>query len=151
MTDIVYDRFLSGVYKGHYDLGSDCYMMLVTGATGAGSKADYDSVADVTNEIASNVSYINAAGTGLTSLAILSDGHLTAGNTSITGYWDAADVTFASSTITATGAIFYYSGGVDPTGKLLINYLDFGSEKTSTNGDFTVQFSASGILTLYHC
>lgn len=54
-----------------------------------------------------------------------------------TAYTDFSDVTWSSSTITCRGALIYnetYTG--DPA----VCVLDFGSDKTSTAGDFTVQF-----------
>ncbi len=54
-----------------------------------------------------------------------------------TAFTDFADTTWSSSTITARGAIIYNdSAAGDPA----VVILDFGSDKTSTNGDFTVVF-----------
>ena len=57
-----------------------------------------------------------------------------------TGFTDFADLTFSSSTITARGALIYNdSASGDPS----IVVLDFGSDKSSSSGDFTVQFPAA--------
>ena len=53
-----------------------------------------------------------------------------------TAFLDFADTTWSSATITARGALIYKSGGGNPA----VAVLDFGSDKTSTNGDFTVVF-----------
>ncbi len=54
-----------------------------------------------------------------------------------TAFTDFADLTFSSSSITARGAlIFNDSASGDPS----VCALDFGADKTSTNGDFTIQF-----------
>ena len=54
-----------------------------------------------------------------------------------TAYLDFADVTWTSSTITARGALIYLAdGATNPA----VAVLDFGSDKTSTSGDFTIQF-----------
>lgn len=54
-----------------------------------------------------------------------------------TAYLDFSDVTWTSSTITARGALIYLAdGATNPA----IAVLDFGTDKTSTAGDFTVQF-----------
>ena len=56
---------------------------------------------------------------------------------STTAFTDFADVTFSSSSITARGAlIFNDSASGDPT----VCVLDFGADKSSTSGDFTIQF-----------
>lgn len=54
-----------------------------------------------------------------------------------TAYLDFADTTWSTATITARGALIYLAdGGTNPA----VAVLDFGSDKTSTSGDFTVQF-----------
>jgi|TARA_B110000908_G_C10250667_1_gene451831 hypothetical protein len=54
-----------------------------------------------------------------------------------TAFTDFADTTWSSSTITARGALIYNdTASGDPS----VVVLDFGSDKTSTNGDFTVVF-----------
>ena len=56
---------------------------------------------------------------------------------STTAYTDFADSTWSSSTITARGAlIFNDSSSGDPS----VCVLDFGSDKSSSSGDFTVVF-----------
>ena len=56
-----------------------------------------------------------------------------------TAFLDFADTTWSSATITARGALIYQSGGTNPA----IAVLDFGSDKTSTAGDFTIVFPAA--------
>jgi hypothetical protein len=56
-----------------------------------------------------------------------------------TAFLDFADTTWADATITARGAVIYKDGGADSA----IAVLDFGADKTSTAGDFTVQFPAA--------
>jgi len=53
-----------------------------------------------------------------------------------TAFTDFADTTFSSATITAAGALIYNSTESDAA----VAVLDFGGDKTSTNGDFTIQF-----------
>jgi len=56
---------------------------------------------------------------------------------STTALTDFSDLTFSTATITARGAlIFNDSASGDPA----VCVLDFGGDKTSTNGDFTIQF-----------
>jgi hypothetical protein len=58
----------------------------------------------------------------------------TSGTTALT---DFADTTFSSSSITARGALIFNE---DATGDTSVCVLDFGGDKTSSSGDFTVQF-----------
>ena len=57
-----------------------------------------------------------------------------------TAFTDFADTTWSSSTITARGALIYNDSAA---GNPAVVILDFGSDKTSTNGDFTVVFPAA--------
>jgi hypothetical protein len=54
-----------------------------------------------------------------------------------TGFTDFADTTWASSTITARGAVIFNE---DTTGDTSVLVLNFGADKTSTAGDFTIAF-----------
>ena len=53
-----------------------------------------------------------------------------------TAFCDFADLTFSSSSITARGGIIYNSSASDKA----VAVLDFGSDKTSSAGDFTISF-----------
>ena len=57
-------------------------------------------------------------------------------STGTTAFLDFADTTWTDATITARGALIYKSGGTNPA----VAVLDFGADKTSTAGDFQVQF-----------
>jgi len=60
---------------------------------------------------------------------------------STTAFVDFSDVTWTSATITANGALVYNTttdGGTGTTDAVAV--LAFGGDKTSTNGDFVVQF-----------
>ena len=52
---------------------------------------------------------------------------------------DFNDVTFSTATITASAALIYNTSN----GSKAVVVLDFGGNKTSTNGDFTIQFPAA--------
>jgi hypothetical protein len=59
--------------------------------------------------------------------------------TGTTAFVDFSDTTWTTATITARGALIYNSSKSDKA----IAVLDFGSDKTSTAGSFTVQFPAN--------
>ena len=62
----------------------------------------------------------------------------TSGTTALT---DFSDLTFSNATVTARGALIYNTttaGGSSTTDTVVV--LDFGGDKTSTAGDFTIQF-----------
>ena len=89
-------------------------------------------------EVADSGSY-SAGGGALTNVTPTSSG--------TTAFTDFADITFTSTTITARGALVYNDTAAgDPS----VVVLDFGEDKTSTNGDFQVIFptadSSSAII-----
>ena len=53
-----------------------------------------------------------------------------------TAFVDFSDTSWTSSSITARGALIYKSGGTNPS----IAVLDFGEDKSSVSGTFTVTF-----------
>jgi|TARA_R110001606_G_scaffold184200_1_gene331045 hypothetical protein len=81
-----------------------------------------------TNEVANSGTYTAGGGT-LTNVT-----PTTSGTTALT---DFADITFTSATITARGALIYNDTAAgDPS----VIVLDFGSDKSSTSGDFQIVF-----------
>ena len=54
-----------------------------------------------------------------------------------TGFTDFDDLTFSNATITANGALIYNDTA---SGDPAVCSLAFGGDKTSTSGDFTIQF-----------
>ena len=64
----------------------------------------------------------------------------TSGTTALT---DFADTTWSTATITANGALIYNSSNTAGTANRAVAALAFGGDKTSTAGDFTIQFPAA--------
>ena len=63
--------------------------------------------------------------------------NVTPTSSSTTAFTDFSDTTWSSSTITARGAMIYNdSASGDPS----VVILDFGSDKSSSSGDFTIVF-----------
>jgi hypothetical protein len=60
--------------------------------------------------------------------------------------FDAADVTWGTSTITARWAVIYKDSGNDATSPLL-GYVDFGQDYSSSSGSFTITWAEGGIFT----
>ena len=88
-----------------------------------------------TNEVGASGSYAAGGGT-LT--------NVTPTTSSTTAFTDFADITFTTATITARGALIYNTttaGGSGTTDTVVV--LDFGSDKSSTAGDFQIVFPAA--------
>jgi len=87
-----------------------------------------------------------AGGANLSNLG----GAVTSGTT---GFTDFTDLTFSASTITARGALIYnttpsaQSNANTALTNPAVAVLDFGSDKTSTAGDFTIIFPAAAAAT----
>lgn len=60
-----------------------------------------------------------------------------------TAFTDFADTTWSASTITARGGLIYNSTNSNRA----VVVLDFGADRTSTSGDFTIQFPVSSATT----
>lgn len=91
-----------------------------------------------TNEVSNSGTY-TAGGGSLTNVTPTTSG--------TTAFTDFADLTFTSATITARGALIYNdTAASDPS----VVVLDFGSDKSSTSGDFQIVFptadSSSAII-----
>lgn len=85
-----------------------------------------------TNEVANSGTY--TANTSTQDLTISTSP--TFGGSGTTSYLSFADKSFTSATITARGALIYNS----TQSNRAVVVLDFGSDKTSTAGTFTIQF-----------
>jgi hypothetical protein len=59
---------------------------------------------------------------------------------------DADDTTWSSSTITARYAVIYDATPATNATRPLIGYVDFGADQSSSNGNFTITWDATGIV-----
>jgi hypothetical protein len=138
MPSVVYNNFKAAVLGGNFSLSasdpSGYNLILMSGYSP-------DIVDDV---VYSDISSLETSGTGYTAGGKeLSAMSLSADNTNDRGVWDSDDVTFSDSTITADGAVLYKVADGN-----LICYIDFGSFKSSSAGDFNIAWNVNGILTL---
>ena len=83
-----------------------------------------------------------------TSNEVVGTGYTVGGNTLVnispttsgtTAFVDFSDTTWSTATITARGALIYNSSSVNYTNPA-VAVLDFGSDKSSSAGNFTIQF-----------
>ena len=102
-------------------------------ATLGASTTDYSTSEEITNT--SGTAY-TAGGATLTNQGV--------SLSSTTAFTDFADVSYTSASFTANGAMIYNTttdGGSGTTDAVAI--IAFGSDKTATNGTFTIQFPAA--------
>lgn len=140
MANVVYNSFKSAIFSGLIDLENDAiYCMLVSGSY-VPDQDTHTHRSDVTNEVVGTA--YTAGGAALSNKAV------TVNHTTNKSIFDADDVTWSNSTITARAAVLYVTGGGGASTDRLISYNDFGSDKTSSNGNFTVTWDSNGILDL---
>lgn len=131
ITQAMCTSFKQELLEGQHDFrssGNTFKLALYTSsATLNASTTDYSA----TNEV-SGTGYTAGGGT-------LTNVNPTASGT--TAFTDFNDLTFSAATITANGALIYNTttgGGTGTTDSVVV--LAFGGDKTSTAGDFTIQF-----------
>lgn len=137
MADLTYNKFKAGAFGSINMVGDTIKVMLVTSAYTPDK--DHAFKSSVTNEV-TGTGY-TAGGQALTSKTENVD------NTNDLGFFDAADVSWAASTITARGAVVYKDTGTAATSPL-VAYYDFVTDKSSSSSDFTLQWNAGGLIAI---
>ena len=94
-----------------------------------------------TNSLWANVSGNEISGTGYTAGGKTLASVTWASTGGDTIQWDAADSSWTSATFTAYHAVIYGS-----TSNALVCSFNFGGAQTVSNGTFTIQWNANGIL-----
>ena len=141
MPNAVYNALKTGLVNGDINLGADTLKVILVSSAYVPNIDTHEDYADITNEIATGGGY-TAGGQALSGVAILTD--LPNDRAAL----DANDVIWSASTITAArGAVIYKDTGTPATSKL-ITYIDFGTDKSSSGGDFTIAWDSTGILRL---
>ena len=116
-------NFYNGAGGGSAGTGATFKIALFTSSANLGAATTAYSTSNETTGTA-----YNAGGNSLTNVTPTSSG--------TTAFTDFADTTWSTSTITARGALIYNSTQSNKA----VAVLDFGSDKSSSSGDFTIQF-----------
>lgn len=140
MADVIYNSFKRDIMNGAIDLDTDSIKVMLVTSSYTPNADTHTKRSDVTNEV-TGTGY-SAGGSALANKAVTAD------TTDDEGVFDADDLTWSTSTITARGAVLYKSRGGASSADELICYLDFGADKVSTAGNFTLQWNAEGIINL---
>ena len=140
ITSAICSSFKRDLLKGKHDFdtsgdGGDSFKIALytSSATLGASTTDYSATNEITNT--SGTAY-TAGGEALTNTGV--------GLTSTTAFTDFSDVSWTSASFTANGALIYNTttdGGTSTTDAVCV--IAFGSDKTATNGTFTIQFPAN--------
>ena len=139
MADVIYNDFKKNIMNGNIDLDTNTIKVMLVTSSYTPDQDAHEFKSSVTNEV-SGTGYV-AGG------AALANKTVTADDTDNEGVFDADDVTWSSSTIIARGAVIYKDTGNAATSPLIC-YLDFTTDKSSSNGDFTISWNAEGLVNL---
>ena len=132
MANIISNRFLTNLGEGAINLETDVIRVALMTSTYTENK-DTNTFVN-TNEV-SGTGYV-AGGEILASSLVTQD------DTGDVAQWDADDVEWAASTITARYAVVY---DTTVTNTILV-VIDFTTDQSSNNGMFAVRWNASGIM-----
>lgn len=148
MANAVFNYFKQAVMQGSLNLQSAAankiMVALVNNSCATGLNVDthkYFGDLKGTYEVSAQIGY-TAGGVILSSPNVQMD---TASNQ---GRLYGTAVLWASSTITAAGALLYCSSGAGYFSDPLICFCDFTADQVSSNGNFQITWSATGILAL---
>jgi len=146
LTAHVFPQFAIGLGAGNINMTSGTYKVALGNGTGPITLATAGiSTAKLLTDWTAIVAEIT--GTGYTAGgATVSAPTFTAGgtNNSVATWTSATNPTWTSSTFTANQAVFYESSAATYQ---LICFWDFGGAISVTSGTFTLNISASGLLT----
>jgi hypothetical protein len=141
MASKIYGSFFTKALNKEVDWDTDTIKVALLSSAYTPNQDTHDYFDDVVANEVSGTGY-TAGGATLASKTITYD---SATNVTVL---DAADVTWSSSTITARYAVVYSDAGATNAQKVLLGYVDFGSDQSSTSGNFTITWDATGIFRL---
>lgn len=126
--------FKVGLLNGDFDFGTGTSQTFKVALYTSSASLDATTTAYTTsNEVSNSGTNYTTGGQTLTISAVPTSSGTTA-------YLDFSDVTWASATITAAGALIYLANG---TTNPAVAVISFGGDKSSTAGNFTIQFPAA--------
>ena len=132
MASLIYNSAIDEMARGDIDFDTDTFKAMLVTSIYTPNKDTHDFRDDVTNE---------ATGTGYTAGGVASAVTVTkdTANDKVTIQFGA--VSWASSTITARGLVYYKSRGGAANLDEIVAYNDFGSDVASSGGTFSVAAS----------
>ena len=132
MASLIYNSAPDEIARGDIDFDTNTFKAMLVASSYTPNKDTHDFRDDVTNEV---------SGTGYTAGGVASAVTVTkdTANDKVTIQFGA--VSWASSTITARGCVYYKSRGGASSADELVAYVDFGSDVSSAGATFSVAAS----------
>jgi len=129
MASLIYNSFVEDVNRGNIDPDTDTFRMLLVTSGYTPNKDAHGKRSDVTNQV---------TGTGYTAGGITVPCTVARNNSTDQVTLTFAAGSWASSTITARGAVVYKSRGGADTADELVFYNDFGGDVSTSSTTFSV-------------
>jgi hypothetical protein len=132
MASLIYNSAPDEMARGDIDFDTDTFKAMLVTSSYTPNKDTHDFRDDVTNEV---------SGTGYTAGGVASAVTVTKDTANDKVTIQLGAVSWASSTITARGCVYYKSRGGASSADELVAYADFGSDVSSSGGTFSVAAS----------
>ena len=132
MASLIFNSAIDDMARNNIDFDTNTFKAMLVTSSYTANKDTHDKRDDVTNE-ASGTGY--TAGGATSTVTVTKD----TANDKVTIQFGA--VSWATSTITARGCVYYKSRGGASSADELVAYNDFGSDVSSSGGTFSVAAS----------
>ena len=132
MASLIYNSCIDDLARNNIDFDTNTFKAMLVTSSYTPNKDTHDRLDDVTNQVTGS-GY--TAGGATSTVTVTKD----TANDLVTVQFGA--VSWASSTITARGCVYYKSRGGASSADELVAYNDFGSDVSSTGGTFSVAAS----------
>lgn len=132
MASLIYNSFHRDLATGAIDCDTDTFKAMLVTSSYTADKDAHDKRNDITNEV---------TGTGYTAGGATSAVTVTLDTANDKTTIQFGAVSWASSTITARGAVIYKSRGGASSADELVFYNDFGADVSTTSGTFSLAAS----------
>ena len=132
MASLIYNSAIDDMARGAIDFDTNTFKAMLVTSTYVPNKDTDTKRSNVTNEV---------VGTGYTAGGVTSACTVTKDTTNDKVTLQFAAVSWASSTLTARGCVYYKSRGGASSADELVAYNDFGSDVSTAGGTFSVAVS----------
>lgn len=139
MASFVYGNAIKAAFNKEIDFDSDTIKVMLLTSAYTPNQDTHDYLDDVVANEVTGTGY-TAGGQALASKTVTYDA------TTNTVKFDAADTTWASSSITARYALVYDDTPSTNATKPLIALWDFTTDRASSNGDFIIRWGTNGLF-----
>ena len=131
MASLIYNSAIDDLARNNIDFDTDTFKVMLVTSSYTPNKDSHDKRDDVTNEV---------TGAGYTAGGVASTVTVTKDNANDKVTIQFGAISWAASTITARGCVYYKSTGTASTDNL-VAFNDFGSDVSSSGGTFAVAAS----------